>query len=136
MQSDSTDAVTSICLAPEKRDFCFVLGKSALMFRNKTFAPRGCTLLSHPQVKNVVCPRICLTSKWAWHVFFFLLLFCFFKLLHVCRVYSEPWQSRKFGSRNRDWFDSVYTYDFLTRKNAPRLKQVSFSPLKKRFVVI
>lgn len=54
----STDVVLSICLAPEKTGFCFVLGKSALMFRNKTSAPRGCALLSHPQVKNVACPDL------------------------------------------------------------------------------
>lgn len=54
----STDVVLSICLAPEKTGFCFVLGKSALMFRNKTSVPRGCALLSHPQVKNVACPDL------------------------------------------------------------------------------
>lgn len=77
----STDVVLSICLAPEKTGFCFVLGKSALMFRNKTSVPRGCTLLSHPRVKNVACPRICPTSKWAWHVHYYYFFFSWY--MHI-----------------------------------------------------
>lgn len=89
----STDVVLSICLAPEKTGFCFVLGKSALMFRNKTSVPRGCTLLSHPQVKNVACPRICPTSKWAWHVhyyYFFLVGTCI-SCLQWALIVQEAW---------------------------------------------